>query len=188
MKKVLVCIEDALLNIRISRILSLQNVTCDLVSSPIRKEDLNQYELLIIHTSYKLTGLYAFVENVVIHHTTPIILISTMTHTSSLHQLKKHPTFSIVDEHKMDALLPLAIEMIFKQKQMVSDLEKENSSLKRKIQVDEAMHNCKRYLISTGLSEDESHQRIIKYAMDNKISKYNACIQILQLNNKKTID
>lgn len=180
MKKVLVCIEDSLLSIRISRVLTSQGIAYDIVNSPIKKDDLVRYELLIIHSSYKLTGLYAFIESVVLNNIIPVIFISMNSLSTTFHQLSKHPSFIHVDEVKMDTILPVTISLFIKQKLRVLELEKERNSLSKKLETEQALSKCKKYLSDLGFCEEEAHQYILKFAMDHKISKYLACIKILE--------
>lgn len=179
MKKILVGISDSLLSIRIARVLNEQGYSSEFVSTPVRKDDLFRYELFIVHSSYPLTGLYAFLDNIMIHHEIPVIFISTNTISSSVNQFSKYSSFVAIDELKMDTLLPLSIQMFFKQQQRTKELEKENATYSKKIKLQEAMNKCKKMLMDQGLSEEESHQTILKYAMDHKMSKLAACEALL---------
>lgn len=182
MKKILVCISDSLLSIRIARVLTDQGLSYEIVSTPIRKDDLMRYELLMMHSSYPLTGLYAFIDHILIHHQIPVIFISSNPSLGQINQFAKHSTFALVDEMKMDAVLPVTIQMFIKQKQRIEELEKENTVLNKKVHLQEQMTKCKRKLMDEGLSEEESHQFILKYAMDHKCSKLLACEAILHKN------
>lgn len=182
MKRVLVCIEDSLLGIRIKRILSSKAIAYDFVNTPIKKEDLSRYDTLIVHSSYKLTGLYPFIENVLIHQTTPVIFISLNTLSNTLQRFSDNESFIHIDENKLDSELPLAIVLFHKNKQRFDSLMKENKELLSKLKTEQAMSKCKKALMSEGLTEEEAHQKILKEAMDNKISKYEACMKILSDN------
>lgn len=179
MSKVLVCIEDSLLGIRIGRILTNKAIAYDLVNTPIKKEDLLRYDTLIIHSSYKLTGLYSFVEHVLIHQTLPVIYISLNTQSNTFQRLSGNEWFVHIDESKMDSELPLSLIMFQKSKHKFESLISENKDLTVKLKTEVAVTKCKKHLLSIGLSEEEAHKLILKAAMDNKISKYDACLKIL---------
>ncbi|MDD3123279.1 MAG: hypothetical protein PHC62_07205 [Candidatus Izemoplasmatales bacterium] len=179
MTKVLVCIEDGMLRIRINRILTDKRIPFDIVKTPIRKDDLTRYQFLIIHSSYKISGLYQFIESLLVNQTIPIIFISMNSMSSILHRFQNNPFFVQIDEVKMDGELPLAITLFQKQTLKLESLIEENKALKTKLNTEQAMSKCKKLLMSEGLSEEEAHQLILKTAMDFKISKFDACIKII---------
>lgn len=182
MNKVLVCIEDGLLTIRIQRILVDKGIPYDIVKTPIRKEDLVKYQFLIVHSSYKISGLYPFVENLLVNQIIPVIFISMNSLSSVLHRFQNNPSFIQIDEVKMDNELPLAIILFQKQRQKIESLLEENKKLTLKLQTEQAMNKCKKILMETGMTEDEAHQTILKEAMNSKISKLDACFKILKAN------
>lgn len=180
MKQVLVCVDDSLLQIRVSRILTAQNISYDITKNKIAKSDLINYDCLVIHSSYLLTGLYGFVENLVLSETIPVVFISLNGKLGSLQRLKEFPTFIYIDEVKMDAEMPIALQMFRKQTKRIDKIAAENKRLKQRLDTEKAMNTCKRLLIETGLNEEEAHQKILKTAMDEKISKYMACKKIIK--------
>jgi hypothetical protein len=179
MTKVLVCIEDGMLSIRINRILTDKRIPFDIVKTPIKKDDLTYYQFLIIHSSYKISGLYQFVENLLVNQTIPIIFISMNSMSSILHRFQTNPVFVQIDETRMDSELPLAITLFQKQTIKLESLMEENKTLKSKLNTEQAMSKCKKLLIGKGLSEDDAHQLILKTAMDFKISKLDSCLKII---------
>jgi len=179
MKQVLICIEDALLTIRISKLMIQKGISFDVTKNPIRKDDLLKYDILMIHSSYRLSGLYSFIESIVLQRTIPIILISSNTYSNQFQRLMKEPTFVNIEEMKMDAEIWLAVDLFKKQKLRVKELEKNIKQLSSKYLTEKQMNQTKKCLIQQGYSEEEAHQMILKYAMDHKISKISACEKIL---------
>jgi len=183
MSRILICIDDPLLGIRISRILSSKALAYDMVNTPINKEDIYRYDTLIIHSSYRLTGLYSFIENILIHKTLPIVYVSLNIVSNPFQRLSENDWFIHIDEAKMDSELPLALTMFQKNKHRLEDLIKDNKELSTKLKTEQIISKCKRKLQDEGMTEEEAHKYILKYAMDCKISKTEACLKILSKNN-----
>jgi len=122
MSKALICIGDSLLGIRISRILSGKAMAYDIVNNAINKEDLLRYDIFIVHSSYKLPGLYSFIENILIHNPLPVIYVSLNTMSNQFQRLSGNDWFVHIDEVKMDSELPLALTMFQKNKQKIDTL------------------------------------------------------------------
>jgi len=182
MNKVLVCIEDGLLTIRIQRILIDKSIPYEIVKTPIRKEDLIKYQFLIVHSSYKISGLYPFIENLLVNQVIPVIFITMNSLSSVMNRFQSNPSFVQIDENKMDNELPLAIILFQKQKQKIESLQEENKILSNKLKTEQAMNKCKKVLMGKGFTEELAHQMILKEAMNSKISKLDACLKILSEN------
>ncbi|MBU1144444.1 MAG: hypothetical protein KJ971_01130 [Firmicutes bacterium] len=188
MNKILVCIEDGLLSIRINRLLTDKRISFDLVKHPIKKEDLMRYSTLVVHSSYRLIGLHPFIENLLILNVIPIIYISMNSGSGNFHKFMNHPNFMQIEELKMDIELPLVLSLFSKRLNETEKLIQENKKLSSQLLTEKIMSKCKKYLMSLGLSENESHQKIIQIAMNNQISKYDACGFILKEKKIKDID
>jgi len=180
MNKILVCVEDSLLSIRIKRFLTEKRFVTEITKNPIKTEELNKYDIVIIHSSYRIANLFGFIENLVLKNIVPVIYLSMNPHVGLIQRLNQYANFTIIDEIKMDAELPLAVVLHGKFVQKTKILEAENKKLKVKSQNEKTLLGCKNYLITTGLSEDEAHHKIIKLAMDNKINKYQMADRILK--------
>lgn len=186
MSKALICIEDGLLSIRLSRILQELSIAFDIVKTPIRREDLSRYDILAIHSSYKLTGLYPFIENLLIQRLIPVVFISLGAPSSWAHRLGENPMFTYVDESKIDVLLPFAISNIIKQAKLTETVIQENKKMKAQLETQHLMKEAKVILMSEGMSEEEAHAFILKKAMDEKSTKRVACLNILGKNKKSS--
>ena len=183
MEKILVCLNDGLLKIRIKRILSEKNLSFEVTSNPINRNDLLKYSLIVIHSSYKLTNLIKFIENAVANSLSTFIYISSNPTSNKLIHLKDNPKLILVDENKMDVELNFAINMYRKIHDDLDMLRKDNIKLKAQLESEKLLTKCKRILITNGLTEDQAHKQILKYAMDNKISKDEACKRLISENN-----
>ncbi len=180
MNKILVCVEDGLLSIRIKRFLTERRFDTEITKNPVKTEELQMYDIVIIHSSYRISNLFGFIENLVLKNVISVIYLSLNPHGGLLQRLNQYANFTIIDEIKMDAELPLAISLHDKFEQKTKALEAENKKLRVKFQNDQAFLECKNYLISKGLTEEEAHRKILKLAMDNKISKYQMANRILK--------
>lgn len=184
MSNVLVCINDGLLKLRIKRILSDKNYAFQVTEKPIKKADLLNYDFVIIHTSYRLPNLHNFIENAVIQKLSTIIYLSSVPGGSSFNKFADHPNFIFISEGRMDVELPLSIALAKKYSSQINNLNRENNELSKKLEENNVMNKCKRVLMKQGLSEDEAHKYILKYAMDNQIDRKEACNRLLKRNSE----
>ena len=184
MGRTLVCSEDGLSTLRISRILSAQASAFDVVKTPIRHDDLLRYDLVIIHSSYRLSGLAQFIEHLVLSQTIPVIYVSSSIDLGGFQRLIDRAHFVYVDENKLDTELPVTIRLVAKfikeLKGVSTDIQKAEASLEG----ERLMAKCKKVLMESGLSETEAHRYILKTAMDAHLLKIDACVKIL--NEKKS--
>jgi AmiR/NasT family two-component response regulator len=184
MLNILVCINDGLLKIRIKRILSEKNYAYQITDKPIKKDDLIKYDFVIIHTSYRLSNLFNFIENAVLQKLVTIIFLTSNVSSSPFRKLKNHSNLIYVNENKMDVELPFSISLFEKYNTQINELSKENVKLNRKIEENYLFNKCKRLLIKNGFVEDDAHRHILKYAMDNHIDKIEACKRLLLANSE----
>ncbi len=188
MEKVLVCVNDGLLKIRIKRILSEKNISHDIISNPIKRSELLNHSLIIIHTSYKLANQFKFVENVISEGLTTVIYITSNPTSNQFIALKDNPNLILIDESKMDVELSLAIKIYNKLQKDIQSLRKKSEKLEKSLNSEKIMSRCKRVLMTDGFSEDEAHKEILKFAMDKKISKEEACKRLIEMNSQEDID
>lgn len=179
MKKLLVCLDDGLLKIRIQNILVEHQYAYEITNKPIRRDDLFRYSMVIFHTSYKLSNLYQFIENAILQKLTTIIYVTQNTKSNPFRRFHNHAHLIYVDETKMDVELPMALQMFYKYHEQTEKLMTENKQLKEQLAEVRMMSKCKRHLMKDGLTENEAHQYILKYAMDNNIDKLEACHRLL---------
>jgi hypothetical protein len=179
MKRILVGIEDKLTGLQIDRILKTKQLQADFTSAPITKESLQQYDVMIVHSSWRLPNVIAFIQNLVITKSIPIIYLATGVATSPFEGLKDQLYFTKISELKMEAELPLAIQSITKYAQEVKQLKLVNNQLKKKLEQQELMTKCKFFLMEQNMTEEQAHKTIIKYAMDHQLSKEVACLQLI---------
>ncbi|XMB71536.1 hypothetical protein RJI07_05315 [Mycoplasmatota bacterium WC30] len=180
----LVCVNDGLLKLRINRILSEKNYAFTLTGKPIKRDDLVRYDLIIIHSSYKLANLYNFIENAVIQKLATIFYITTNINSNPFRKFKQHTNLVYIDENKMDVELALSISLYEKYNNQIEKLSAENIKLTKALQEKNLMKKCKRFLIKKGLTEEEAHKYILKYAMNNHIDKIEGCKRLLEINSE----
>lgn len=184
MTNILICINDGLLKLRINRILSEKNYAFQITDKPIKRDDLVKYDFVIIHTSYRLSNLYNFIQNAIIQEICNIIYITSNINMNPFNKLNEHTNLVLVDENKMDIELPLSINLLDKYSKQINKLSKENKKLSKKIEENTIINNCKRFLIKKGFSEEEAHKHILQYAMNNHIDKIEACNRLLTNNSE----
>lgn len=184
MTKILVCINDNLLKLRIQRLLSEKAYDFTITDRPVKRADLIQYDMTWIHSTYHLTDLFHFIENAVLQQVTTIVYITTNVNSNPFRRFHEHPNLIFVDEHKMDIELVAVIQMFEKYTKQIKQLTKENQTLSKQLEENTLMNRCKRILIQRGYSEEEAHKYIQKYAMDNHISKIEACNRLLADNSE----
>ncbi len=179
MNNIIVCINDGLLKLRIRDVLNKQNISFQITDKPIKKDDLYMYDLVIIHTSYKLNGLNSFIESVVLNKLATIFLVTTNVNSNVYRHLENSPNLMIIDESRMSFEIPLSILNYNKFNHIIKELESRNRELSEKLEETRLMNQCKRYLMSEGHTENQAHKYIVKYAMDNQINKIEACKRLL---------
>ncbi|MBN2876723.1 MAG: ANTAR domain-containing protein [Bacilli bacterium] len=172
------------MKLRINRILVDKNFPFTITDQPIRKDDLLRYDIVIIHSSYHITDLYGFVENAVLKQLSHFVYITSNVGANPYRKLSSYTNIVFVDENRMDIELPIALHLIGKYAKEVQTLKAEKLKIKQALDEMSIMSKCKRYLMKTGLSEEEAHQHILKYAMDNHLSKYDACNRLLADNSE----
>ena len=182
MKKLLVCINDDLLKIRIKRILSEHNFAHIITDKPIKRGDMIQYDAVLIHSSYRLTDLLNFIENAVIQKLATFLYITTNTNSNPFRKFHDHTNLIVIDEHRMDIEIPLSLGLYEKYNKQIQLLVKENMKLKNDLEEIQMMNKCKRELMKSGYTEDQAHKHILKYAIDNHIDKIEACNRLLKSN------
>jgi hypothetical protein len=179
MSRILVCSEDGLASLRIGRILSEGHHVHEIVKTPIRKDGLFQFDLLIIHSSYRLAGLTQFIEHLVLSRTLPILYVSSTIALGSFRALMDNPYFLLIDENKMDSELAPTIRLMAKiipeMKVMASEVQKAET----RRESEKMMQKCKKRLIESGMTEEDAHRFILKTAMDHHLNKHDACAHIL---------
>lgn len=179
MNKVLVLIEDQLLSSRVARVLHEKGIPHEIVKTPVRKEELLRYSCVVVHSSYRIQGLFAFLEHLIVSGTIPILYVSMNTVSNQFSRFRDHPFFVHLDELRLDAELPIAIQVFDKQSKSIDHLRQENKQLQNQLELERALSKAKRHLMSQGMTEEMAHQAILKLAMDEQMSKLDACMKIL---------
>lgn len=182
MKKILICCEDEYLKLRFSKILNENNYQYDLTNQPIKKADLANYSLIIIHSSYRLYQLLAFVENTIISKQSLVIYVSANPKSSNLAHLKNQEYLILVDEYKLDIELPFSITLFNKYHRIIENLNINNLQARNNHEEKINYYECKIMLMIKGMTEEKAHQYILKYAMDNHLSKLEACKRLIIAN------
>jgi hypothetical protein len=183
MEKILVCLNDGLLKIRLDRVLSEKNISYNITTNPIKRTDLLNFSLVIFHSSYKLVNLFKFIENIITSDTITVIYISSNPTSNQFIRFRDNPNLILIDENKMDIEINLAINIYKKLQKNIYSLREQNEKLTKKLNVEKLLSKCKRILINKGFTEETAHKEILKYAMDNKISKEEACNRLISKNN-----
>ncbi len=179
MLKVLVCINDGLLKIRLSQLLSKKGYQFRITNKPVKTVDLIYYDIVLIHSSYKINDLLNFIENAVLKKLTTIMYITTNINSNPFRKFIEHQNLLFIDENKMDIEINLAIELVNKYSLQITNLKKENVKLKKKLDELQIVNKCKRMLIKEGYTEESAHKYILKYAMENQVNKIEACNRLL---------
>lgn len=179
MSRILVCSEDGLASLRIGRILSEGHHVHEIVKTPIQTDGLFHFDLLIIHSSYRLAGLTQFIEHLVLGRIIPVLYVSSTIAIGSFRSLMDHPYFLLIDENKLDSELAPTIRLMLKiipeMKVLASKIQKAETDRDS----EKMMQKCKKRLIESGMSEEEAHRFILKTAMDHHLNKHDACAKIL---------
>ncbi len=184
MIKILVCINDSLLKLRIQRLLSDKTYDYAVTDRPIKRADLIHYDIVIIHSTYQLTDLFYFIENSVLQQVTTIFYVTTNVNSNPFRRFHDHSNLVFIDEHKMDIELITAINMYQKYSKQIKKLSDENEKMAKQLEETTLLSRCKRVLIQQGFSEETAHKHIQKYAMDHHISKSEACKRLLANNSE----
>lgn len=182
MDKILVLVEDGLLKLRIARILRDKGYAHELLSTPIRAEELRLFQLLIVHSSYRLANLSGFLRNVLIPGGIPVLFLSQNPGAVTALINKDFPEFTYIDENRIDVELPLAITIHSKYQDKLR-LETAKSKKQHNRETNEKMLlMAKALLIKNGMTEKAAYELIRKRAMDEKVTKYIIAEKILKNN------
>lgn len=179
MSRILVCSEDSLSTLRIERILSREGHSHETVKNAIRTESLATYDFLIIHASYRLSGLTRFIDHLVVSRTIPVVFLSSTSGVGGLQQLVDQPYFFYLDENKMDCELGPTLKAVAKFIPVLKQDEDRIRKAEARVDSEKTLQKCKKRLMASGMSEEEAHQFILKTAMDHQLSKIDACVRIL---------
>jgi hypothetical protein len=177
---ILVLVNDGFFEARIQRILSEKGYSFVVAKHLIRSDEARMYRQIIIHASYRITHLFGFIENLILHEKIPIILLCSSVYMGQWRKLNQYLGFSLIDEMKMDAELPLLLSTTDKYAKQMQALMQENKELRNRVGQEKMFNECKNRLIAHGMSEDEAHRYIIKRAMDEKQNKYVMAQKIFQ--------
>jgi AmiR/NasT family two-component response regulator len=186
MARVLVCGEDQLTTLRIGRELAARNVAYDQQKSLVKQEDLTKYELVIVHSSWKMPNLSGFIENLVLQHEMPVIYLSSQIGIGALRAIMEDPYFAFIDDQRIDAELGIAMHLLTKTATALRETRSKAKKAVERADLRRQMDECKKKLIASGMTEDEAHAVIIKTAMDRQVTKYDACAMLLRQNKSET--
>jgi AmiR/NasT family two-component response regulator len=179
MPRVLVCGEDQLAVLRIGRILSGRNRAYDVTKTSVKKDDLIRYDLLIVHSSWRLPHLFEFIANVVRDDGLPVVFLSGDTAIGAVRPLIDNPRFAIIEDLRADAELDIAVTLLLKTSKALREIGEKSRKEIERADLRRQMDQCKQRLIASGMTEAEAHALILKTAMDRQISKYAACAVLL---------
>jgi regulator of replication initiation timing len=179
MRTVFIGVEDKLVEMQVERILKPKNLQLTFLSGPVTKEKVGQADLLIVHPSWRLPNLIPFMENLVVTKTVPIIYLQNVISTASFAKLASGSHFIRVSELKMEAELPVATELLLAFKAEMQPIVTENRALKSENELMKLMNQCKRHLMNQGLTEAQAHEKIVRTAMEERLSKHDACVRLL---------
>lgn len=179
MGRVLLCSEDSLSILRIDRVLSEGGHSRDIVKTAIRAESLSNYDFLIVHSSYRLSGLTRFIEHLVLSRTIPVVFLSSTIGIGGLRPLMDQPYFFFLDENKIDCELSPILMAISKFVPILREDADRIRKAETRVDSEKILQKCKLFLIASGMTEEDAHQYILKTAMDHHLSKYDACVRIL---------
>jgi response regulator NasT len=181
-KKILVGAEDKMLLMQIDRILKSRSFAYEVASSLLSKEQAARADLLIVHSSWRLPSLQAFIEHLVLAKVVPLIYVAPTISTLASGKLTDSPYFLRVHELRLDAELPIAVDLALRFASELKAKDKEIRKLQNRLEEQKLITNAKRALIEKGMSEADAHQRILKVAMDHQMTKAAACLKILKEN------
>lgn len=182
MKKILVGAEDKLLLMQIDRILKSRSFGYEAASSLLSKEQAAKADLLIAHASWRLPSLQAFLEHLALAKAVPVIYVSPTISTLSSGKLSASPYFLRVHELRLDAELPIAVDLALRFAAELKAKETQIRKLQNQLDEQKLLTRTKRLLMDQGLPEEDAHQRILKVAMDHQMTKAAACLKILKEN------
>lgn len=180
MKKILVGAEDKLLLMQIDRILKNRSFGYETAGTALSKEQALKADLLIVHSSWRLPSLQAFVEHVALAKQVPLIYVSPTISTLSSGKLADNAYFLRVHELKLDSELPIAVETALRFSAELKQKDKTIRKLQNQLDEERLMWKAKRQLMNQGMTEEAAHQTILKAAMDQQTTKAAACLKILK--------
>jgi hypothetical protein len=182
MKKILVGAEDKLIQLQIDRILKARSIPYELAPSMVAKEQAQRADVLVVHPSWRLPSLFAFVENLVLARLVVVLYVAPTIATGAFAKIQESPYFIRLNEAKLESELPLAIDLAFKFSSETKRLQREIKTIKNKLETTQSYHQAKYVLMASGHTEESAHQVILKVAMDEQITKQAACLKIIAEN------
>ncbi|MCK7486706.1 MAG: hypothetical protein MZU97_15250 [Bacillus subtilis] len=182
MKRILVGVEDKLIQLQIDRIFKARSFAYEIAPAKIAKEQAQRYDVLVVHPSWRLPSLAAFVENLVLARLVVVIYVAPTIATGAFAKIQESPYFIRLNEAKIESELPLAIDLSFKFSLETKRLLREVKTIKNKLETTQSYHQAKYVLMAKGHVEESAHQVILKLAMDEQITKQAACLKIIAEN------
>ena len=183
MARVLVCGEDQLTVLRIGRELAARNIAFELRKAQVKKDDLIRFDLLVIHSSWKMPTLSGFIGNLVLSHDRPVVYLSAQIGIGPFRPFLDDPYFALIDDQRIDAELGVAVTLLLKTAAALRETADKAKKAAQRADLRREMDLCKKRLTDRGMTEPEAHALILKTAMDRQISKYDACALLLGENN-----
>jgi len=175
MVRILVCGDDQLTILRVGRVLSVRNLPFDIEKNQIRKDELDRYDLIIVHSSWKMPHVAGFIENVLHEQRKPIVYLTADVGIGMIRPLLDEPFFVRIDDQRIDAELGVAVELLLKTAAAFNIAVVQAEKAAHRADLRRVMDECKKRLMQSGLGEAEAHALILKTAMDRQITKYDAC-------------
>ena len=182
MKKVLICVDDGLMKFRLGRIFAEQGYAYEMTGNPISLEDVRNYRLLVVHSSYRLANLSGFIANLLKSELLPVLFVSQNPGAMAALQQKDQPAFTFISEARIDSELTMAAAIHLKYQEKLKDTEAKDAKKRNREIDDKLLLMAKTLLVMRGLSETEAYKDIRKQAMDAKVSKYVIAEKILKNN------
>jgi len=180
MTRLLVCGEDQLSLLRIGRELAVRNLAYDQTKTSVKKDDLVRYDLVVIHSSWRLPHLIDFIVNLVREHEKPVVYLSGDPVIGAFRGIMDDPYFAFVDDRRIDAEFGIAVTLLLKAAKAIADIGAKARKAAERADLRRRMDQCKEMLAAAGMTEEEAHALILRTAMDRQMSKYAACALIMK--------
>lgn len=126
-------------------------------------------DFIIVHSSY-IGNYYNLFDMLLNAKLCGIIYVSRNLEYGNLFNATNNPRFYMIEPGKEEALNDI-ITIMARSINIIDKTSDELNKYKEKIEEHKFVNKAKLYLMNKGMSEDEAYKYILKYAMDERISK-----------------
>ncbi len=162
--------EGSLIERRILRILLEQDIKGDIMSS-MKRQYLSDYQAIIFTYQNQIPNISKVLEQIVLEQSIHVIYITNTTSITEIYNLLHDIYFDYIEESHMEHGLVKLLQSHSKYMKSILYYKQHYEDVSSELETLKLTQKAKLILMKKGLSEEESHQYIIRESMKRRISK-----------------